>query len=252
MMKKQKPFIYIWLLIAAAVTLVATQNTAFATSNKDDEKKPCACGPACKCAQGGDMAACKCKKCGCKGGGHMAGHGSSVNPFLKMMEVMMVQMDSVPLSGSAERDFLAQMIPHHQGAVEMAKYEIEHGTNFEMKQLAKSILAEQQGEIMEMKAMMANYPSPNTVNPAYKMAMDKTMETMMATSPTDATLPANAVDCCFALVMLPHHQAAVDMATALIRFKPKGQVAIYAQRIIGDQQIEIEQMREYINNNCKK
>lgn len=179
-------------------------------------------------------------------------HSASVNPFLKMMDVMMVQMDSVPITGSIEHDFLAQMIPHHQAAVEMAKYEIDNGKNFEMIQLAKSILTEQQGEIMDMNVMLKSIPAgKGTADPAYKAAMDKTMEVMMNSTPTDAQLPAD-VDCSFAMVMLPHHKAAVDMAVAVLKFNPNSQVAIYAQRIIGDQQIEIDQMNEYINNNCNK
>ncbi len=190
--------------------------------------------------------------------GDMAGmsmnhnHSEQSNPFLKMMDIMMVQMNAVSLTGSVEHDFLTQMIPHHQAAVEMAKYEIANGKNFEIIQLAKSILAEQQGEIMDMNVMLKSYPVGNgTVNSAYKTAMDKTMEVMMKNTPTDVQLPAD-IDCSFVLVMLPHHWAAVDMAVTLLMLNPKSQLAIYAQRIIGDQQVEIEQMNEYVNKNCKK
>lgn len=179
-------------------------------------------------------------------------HSASVNPFLKIMDEMMVQMDAVHLTGSVEHDFLVMMIPHHQAAVEMAKYEIARGKNFEMIQLAKSILAEQQGEIMDMQVMLAGYPAEGSnVNPAFKKAMDKTMAVMMKKTPTDAQLPED-VDCCFAMIMLPHHRAAVDMAMVILKFDPKSKLAIYAQRIIGDQQIEIDQMSEYVNKNCKK
>lgn len=219
----------------------------------------CKCGTGCMCKQTGDKSQCKCgDNCQCHTMGDMAGmdmehnHSVSENPFLKMMDVMMVRMDSVPLTGSVEYDFLAQMIPHHQAAVEMAKYEIANGKNFELIQLAKSILAEQQGEIMDMIVMLKSYPAGNgKINPAYKTAMDKTMEVMMKNTPTDLQLPVD-VDCCFAVVMLPHHKAAVDMAVAVLKFNSKSQVAVYAQRIIGDQQIEIEQMSEYVNKNCKK
>lgn len=207
---------------------------------KSEPNAPCRCGTACACKHEHDSQS-----------GH-AGHHSttSQNIFLKMMDAMMVEMDAVPLSGSVERDFLAQMIPHHKGAVEMAKYQIEFGQNFELIQLAKSILAEQLGEINDMVSMMAAYPAEgNKVNPAYKPAMDRTMEGMMKQTPTDAQLPHD-VDCCFARVMLPHHQAAVDMALVLLHLNPTGPVAIYARRIIGDQLVEIEQMREYGSTQC--
>jgi len=47
--------------------------------------------------------------------------------LLKMMDSMMTEMDSVSLDASVSGDFLRQMIPHHQGAVEMAEYEIKYG-----------------------------------------------------------------------------------------------------------------------------
>src|SRR5471030_1266408 len=64
----------------------------------------------------------------------------SKNIYLLMMDTMMIQMDKVPPVTSPESDFLYQMIPHHEGAIAMAGYEIAHGQNFEMIQLAKSIL----------------------------------------------------------------------------------------------------------------
>lgn len=219
----------------------------------------CKCGTECMCKKTGDKSQCKCgDNCQCDPVGDMTrmdmghNHPVSTNPFLKMMDVMMSRMASIPLAGSVEYGFLAQMIPHHQAAVEMAKYEIVNGKNFEMIQLAKSILAEQQGEIMDMTVMLKSYPTgSDTVSLAYKAAMDRTMEVMMKNTPTDLQLPSD-VDCCFAMVMLPHHQAAVDMAVTILKFNPKSQIAIFAQRIIGDQQVEIEQMSEYVNKNCKK
>lgn len=170
-----------------------------------------------------------------------------------MMDTMMMAMDAAPLAASLEGNFLRQMIPHHEGAIEMAKYEITHGKDPQMLQLAKSILTEQQGEIAAMNALLRLYPLKTDTQPstAYKSAVSATMDTMMNTTPTDSLLAEKSVDCAFALVMLPHHQAAVDMAVAFLRFNPKGQVANYALRIISDQQIEIQQMATYIHKHCK-
>lgn len=218
------------------------------------------CGTACRCKKDGNKSNCRCVNCKCHpvadpthhmGAGEGHNHTASVNPFLQMMDEMMKKMDAVPLTGAVEYDFLTQMMPHHEGAITMAKYIIAHGKNNEMKQLAKSILAEQQGELMDMQRMLTAYSVGIEVNMEYKAAMDKTMQVMMINTPTDAQLPED-MDCCFAQVMLPHHQAALDMAVAVMRFNPQGAVAIYAQRIIGDQLVEIEQMKMYIHSNCKQ
>ena len=78
--------------------------------------------------------------------------------LLKMMDSMMTEMDSVSLDASVAGDFLRQMIPHHQGAVEMAEYEIKYGKSPEMIRLARKIVTAQQQEIAEMETMLKNYP----------------------------------------------------------------------------------------------
>lgn len=217
----------------------------FLTSATGQERS-CKCGIGCGCTKDNLSVTCKC-------GMDHSMMMSHENVFLKMMDTMMMAMDAVPLDASPEGNFLRQMIPHHEGAIEMAKYEIANGKDPQMLQLAKSILAEQQGEIVEMQALLRLYPLTANKQPSaeYKTAMSATMDTMMATTPTDSLLASKSIDCTFALVMLPHHQAAVDMAAALLRFNPQGQVANYALRIISDQQIEIEQMETYISKHCK-
>ena len=80
------------------------------------------------------------------------------NIFITMMDTMMIGMDEAEIGISPEHDFTVQMIPHHQGALEMAAYEIEHGKNFEMIQLAKSIQAEQRIELQQMKLYLKKLP----------------------------------------------------------------------------------------------
>jgi uncharacterized protein (DUF305 family) len=169
-------------------------------------------------------------------------HDISKNIFLLQMDTMMINMDTVKQTNVAETDFLKLMIPHHQGAVEMALYEVAHGSNKEMIQLAKSIIAEQQTEIQMMKHLLSS--SCNSVPNEITAEWNATMSTMMNNMPPSAGL-AN-IDVAFAKVMMAHHQAGIDMAKVLLKYGIDKAVRRMAESIISSQQIEIGQIKNYI------
>lgn len=81
--------------------------------------------------------------------GHaMAGSGGGV--FTDVNARMHAAM-AVPSTGDVDRDFAAGMIPHHEGAIEMAKLELKHGKDPEMRKLAQSIIDSQISEVATMK-----------------------------------------------------------------------------------------------------
>ena len=54
-------------------------------------------------------------------------------------------------TGAVDRDFVALMMPHHQGAIDMARAELKYGHNEELRRLAQSIIAERQHEMSAMR-----------------------------------------------------------------------------------------------------
>jgi Domain of unknown function (DUF305) len=79
---------------------------------------------------------------------------SEEQPFLSenvaAMNRMMADMTVKP-TGDVDRDFVAMMVPHHEGAVDMAKAELKYGHNAQLRQLAQEIVAAQQKEIKAMR-----------------------------------------------------------------------------------------------------
>ena len=89
-------------------------------------------------------------------------------PFLAenqaAMDKMMAGMDITP-SGDADRDFAAMMIPHHQGAIDMAQAELRHGKNEQLRRIAQEIIVEQQQEIAAMRLALGQPLPPSIAAP---------------------------------------------------------------------------------------
>lgn len=71
------------------------------------------------------------------------------------MERMHTDMMAAKPTGDPERDFLTMMIPHHQGAVDMAKIMLLHTSDPRLRNLALSIITDQQYEIQLMQSLLA-------------------------------------------------------------------------------------------------
>jgi len=97
--------------------------------------------------------------------GPAAAPGSPVAAFQHGMDSVMVVMDEGMrrMDGASPTDidasFAAMMVPHHQGAVDMARLQLLYGKDPALRRLAQSIIAEQQVEIQQMQAWLRQHPT---------------------------------------------------------------------------------------------
>jgi uncharacterized protein (DUF305 family) len=82
--------------------------------------------------------------------GHIVALDTNWVALMKDMATMHVAMSAVDPSGNNDADFANLMLPHHQAAVDMARTELLHGSDPQMRRLAQEIIADQESEIQLM------------------------------------------------------------------------------------------------------
>ena len=89
-------------------------------------------------------------------------------PFLAENDAAMAKMMNemtVRPTGDVDRDFVAMMVPHHQGAIDMAVAVLRYGRNEQLRRLAQEIIVTQQQEIATMRLAVGEPLPPSTPSP---------------------------------------------------------------------------------------
>jgi uncharacterized protein (DUF305 family) len=144
---------------------------------------------------------------------------------------------------SVDRAFVAQMIPHHRSAVQMAQIARRRGASTFVRQLADDVVRTQTAEISTMRAADRRLRHAHVTMgvlgiPRHMMGMDGDLASLESAKPFDRA---------FMRMMLPHHQGAVAMANAELVKGDDPELKALARRIIGAQRREIARMRTQLD-----
>jgi uncharacterized protein (DUF305 family) len=160
-------------------------------------------------------------------------------------------MDLGPADAAYDLRFIDAMIPHHEGAVVMAKDALGKSQRPEIKKLSTDIIKAQDQEIAEMKQWRKQwYPDASVTPMAWHAEMGHMMsmsaeqkQSMMMTmdlGAADAKFDSRFID-----AMVPHHEGAVVMARDALSKSKRPEIQKLAQAIISSQQAEISQMKQW-------
>ena len=154
----------------------------------------------------------------------------------QMMDASQMLMQNGEYS---DERFINAMVPHHQGAIDMANVALENAEHPEIQQLAQAIISTQQSEIDELKAIKQREYGTSEV-PTEANPEEMKMMGMMA----DPKELANQqpFDKAFIDAMIPHHQSAIDMANVAFEQTSDSEIKNLALGIVTAQQQEIQQM----------
>lgn len=158
-----------------------------------------------------------------------------------LMDGMMTRMHQQKPTGNNDIDYANMMLQHHQAAIDMANLQLSKGKNDSLKNFYRQVIAAQQKEIAFMAEFISRSNTARSNNAAeFKTAMDASMQSMM-----NAATPAyNDIDKDFVAQMIPHHQSAVDMAKAYLKYGTNEGLVKMSNDIISSQSEEINWLKK--------
>lgn len=182
---------------------------------------------------------------------HM-GHNMQTMGSSSIIDLMHEPMMQVPFqkTNNVDADFIANMIPHHRGAILAAQKLLETTTNPELTALAESIVSSQEAEVTEFTALIPDLEAKaidyTDIAAEFSSQAEHIMNTMM--TEMSAIEPSMNNDIDFLRGMIPHHQAAVDASRQILAVTKDPVIKEIAERIIAAQEKEITDMNAMLSS----
>lgn len=167
--------------------------------------------------------------------------------FYCILEKMIRGMTEAELTESISHNFIVQMIPHHEAAIEMSKNILKYTTNIPLQDIASRIITEQTESIEKMqniKCFCGKVTNSSRDLCLYNRRMDQIMQNMF--SRMKSAPFTNHVNCNFMWEMIPHHEGAVEMSENILQYDICPELKPILQAIIVSQRRGIRQMNQLL------
>jgi uncharacterized protein (DUF305 family) len=167
------------------------------------------------------------------------------NEMMAIMHEMSTEMDAMTMTKDADHDFAMMMKMHHQGAIEMGNKELEKGDDATIKAMAQTMIAMQQAEIQELQTFIDTHaPEASEEGEMWDMEAMAAMERMDQNA--DLEVLTGDADHDMAILMINHHQSAMDMAQSLLHHGHHEELKTMATKMIDDQSKEIKALQDWL------
>jgi uncharacterized protein (DUF305 family) len=165
------------------------------------------------------------------------GHGSMGMGSKGMAKQMVMENGQY-----TDRSFIDAMVPHHQGAIAMARVALKNAQHEEIKELSRHIVSTQQSEIEELKSIKKE--EFGTSNVPMKMSPQQMRGMGMMMDPQELA-NREPFDKAFIDAMIPHHQSAIYMAQVAHKESKIPAIKDLTENMVDTQKREIEQMKRW-------
>lgn len=172
--------------------------------------------------------------------------------YYEILDNMIQAMQSPELTDSISHNFIVQMIPHHQGAIEMSRNLLQYTTCVPLQNIATHIVEEQTKSIAQMeKALQSCAELRNTERELclYQRCFAQVTQTMWIDM--GGACASNNINVDFMREMIPHHRGAIQMSENALRFALCPELCPILEAIVQSQRAGIREMERLLRCVCR-
>jgi uncharacterized protein (DUF305 family) len=165
------------------------------------------------------------------------------NKMMKELHAMIDTMEATPMPGDPDHHFAKMMQLHHKGAINMANIILQDGKDTAIRRMAQMVVEKQTQEIADLQAFLDSH-TLHVENPEFNMKIEMSMEKMDRNA--DLQIINGNLDHDFAILLIFHHQSAIEMADLVIHYGHEATIREMAEMMKDDQEMEIVDLQKWL------